>query len=355
MSKKTVNHKELCSVLKVLCLLAGLVALVPSGFVSASWALDVWDGSVAEGYEGGDGSSDGPYLIKTGGQLSRLAREVSAGTDYTGKHFRLVDDIDLAERNWTPVGYRENDPSLPFCAAFDGGGHRISRMRISGNIKDAGLFAYTKAGFSVKNLNLEEISIDISCSYYASSAAGGVVGYNDRGTVADCTSKGSIAAASSSYSFAGGLVGYNNNGTVTGCSFYGSVATSSSYYPSFFASAGGIAGGNSGRLSGCKSGGSVFATSSSFGSTARAGGVVGSNNGTVTDCSAAGGVRATFTGNKGSVYVGGVIGMSDYRDAVISENKFSAAGTGQKWGIGLDGRLSPTGPSNNGTVEGDID
>lgn len=44
--------------------------------VPAKAAMDVWDGTVATGFAGGNGDVNNPYLIATGAQLAFLAQQV---------------------------------------------------------------------------------------------------------------------------------------------------------------------------------------------------------------------------------------------------------------------------------------
>ena len=90
--------------------------------------------------------------------------------------------------------------------------------------------------------------------------------------------------------YVGGVVGYNNNGTLTGCSVSGNV--SGSYY------VGGVVGQNYGTVTGCYAACNVSGRN-------YVGGVAGYNNyGTLTACYASSTV--TGTGN----FVGGVVGYN---------------------------------------------
>ena len=68
-------------------------------------ALDIttsaaWDGTVAAGFGGGDGSSaETACEIANGEQLARLAQDVNSGTDYEGKFFKLTAVSTSAARN----------------------------------------------------------------------------------------------------------------------------------------------------------------------------------------------------------------------------------------------------------------
>lgn len=87
---------------------------------------DVWDGTTAESIKYGDGSNDNPYLITSANELAYIATQVNNGTSYENKYFHLLIDIDLDNKEWTPIG--DNDNS--FKGIFDGNGHVISNATI---------------------------------------------------------------------------------------------------------------------------------------------------------------------------------------------------------------------------------
>ena len=63
--------------------------------------LEVWDGSIAESFDGGDGSAENPYQIANGAQLAKLASDTNSGIDFSDKHFMLTSDIMLNDiRMW---------------------------------------------------------------------------------------------------------------------------------------------------------------------------------------------------------------------------------------------------------------
>ena len=66
-----------------------------------------WDGSVADAYEGGDGTEGNPYQIATPQQLALLAQQTNTGTGGDA-HYILVNDICLNVENdsidWPVIG-----------------------------------------------------------------------------------------------------------------------------------------------------------------------------------------------------------------------------------------------------------
>ena len=143
------------------------------------------------------------------------------------KEVILNTDLDFANEEFTPIE--------SFGGKFNGKGHRLSGVSITGNVSETGVFGtiqntgtvsglkvqgvispngnQTKLG-GIAGLNYGKIQ---NCSFdgqiSADSEIGGIVGRNGRyGTVSGCSSTGAITGTSAS----GGIVGYNE-GTVLSC------------------------------------------------------------------------------------------------------------------------------------------
>ena len=55
-----------------------------------------WTNYAASSFEGGEGTAESPYLIKTAEQLAKLAKDVNEGVStYENTYFKMVADIDL--------------------------------------------------------------------------------------------------------------------------------------------------------------------------------------------------------------------------------------------------------------------
>lgn len=66
----------------------------------------MWKDLAAESFDGGDGTAESPYLIKTAEQLAKVAKDVYDGdTDYADTYFKITADIDLDGHDWYPIGY----------------------------------------------------------------------------------------------------------------------------------------------------------------------------------------------------------------------------------------------------------
>jgi len=146
---------------------------------------------------------DGYYVINDVDDFKKL---LAFGQDSSLK-FRLTNDLDLgSDRNFY----------IPYLAGeFDGHGNKISNLNLDfDSVSNVGLFGYL-AGGMVNELGVENVDIT------GFEAVGGLVGWNEEGTVSDSYSTGSVTGETQ----VGGLVG-GNNGTVTNSYATGIVAGS---------------------------------------------------------------------------------------------------------------------------------
>ena len=141
------------------------------------------------------------YMVYNADGLKAFADAVNGSK--TGLNCTLTSNIALTGE-WTPIG---NSYSNAYAGTFDGDGHTISGLQVSGG-DCVGLFGYVNGG-TVKNLNLVVTSVS------GSSNVGSVVGRNYDGTIQGCmVTGGSIKA--NGRAVVGGVVG-NNSGTITNC------------------------------------------------------------------------------------------------------------------------------------------
>jgi hypothetical protein len=115
-----------------------------------------WDEFRADGFDGGTGSAEDPYVIRTEAQLAYLAWTVNNDeADYAGNYFTLESDLDFDDHEWTAIGTDDHR----FKGTFDGDHHVISRLRIdkSGTYYQ-GLFGVLD-GAEISNLGLEDVVI----------------------------------------------------------------------------------------------------------------------------------------------------------------------------------------------------
>ena len=236
----------------------------------------------------GSGTKDDPYLIYTPEELNLIGLELC---DWD-KHFKLMADIDLsgfdgkdgrakfniiAPDEDSKVGYQ----GTPFTGVFDGDGHTISHLTLTGE-SYVGLFGQLAFGASVVNLGVLDIDITGSGKY-----VGGLVAYN-RGNLTCCNSTGLVNGGR----IVGGLVGYGGgplNQCYSACTVIGSN------------SVGGLVGIGHHYVTNCFSTGSVSGDSS-------VGGLVGVNYLKVSRC-------YSNCSVKGTNHVGGLVGYNGENSA----------------------------------------
>ena len=236
---------------------------------------------------------DGSYTVTTDDGLRNVAKLVNE-EGKTDINITLDTDLTLTGE-WTPIGTE----SQPYTGTFDGGGHTISGLTVTGSDQWAGLFGYIDKDGTVKNVVLENVQITSDNQY---AYVGGVAGYSE-GNIENCSVSGSVSGNSNSNGTSncvGGVVGQQYGGTITECSSSAIVDGRNEV--------GGVAGKtNSATLTACYATGDVTAERTPTNNT-YAGGVVGSNfSSTLIACYATGSVTGTGTGT-GSIYVGGVTG-----------------------------------------------
>ena len=298
----------------------------------------IWDG---------DGSNSDPYQISNAEKLTALQKQVNEnGFSYTGKWFRLTNNIDLNDELWMPIGV---DALHSFGGSLDGGGKAISGLKVETNGACAGLFGSVRGAYGVpvtmRDLTLKNGSVKFTSS--GTSCSGGLVaivegetalelrnvvaenltvsgggdgsgGLLGRGRVAmtNCHNRGGSVTGR----YAGGLAGngYTNllNHVFTGCTNSAKVVGERT--------AGGMTGNetySNGSYTSCANSGSISATQG-YASGIAAGGSYErcSNSGAVTGKQAAGitcnGNKATFCSNTGAIkgtdYAAGILTNGGY-------------------------------------------
>ena len=273
----------------VIVLLA--VALV---FTAPAGAADAWDGTSEDGSWYSNPSASDEFTIQNGSQLYNLSKLVNAGTDFTGKTVKLDDDINLNDKEWTPIG-NTNSGGKYFNGTFNGSGHTITGLKITNaNGEYHGLFGYVTSGGTIQNLHVSGM-IDFDDTSSSSHYAGGIAGHTS-GTIENCSASVSIdVEGSGPIIYAGGIVGHLGSGIIKNCYSYISgdplVAQSSNSVTSIYAGGiagridGGIGGGiGGGTVQNCYTTGKVYAEHYASGSS-YAGGITGSvTDGTIQNC-----------------------------------------------------------------------
>lgn len=181
------------------------------------------------------GSADVVYL-RTAEDLAELSKNCTLDSWSQGKTVYLEADIDLTGTDFAPI------PT--FGGTFEGQGHTISGLSLTGSGNVRGLFRYIQPSGVVRDLSVEGW-IDPTDR---KNTLGGIAGSN-QGLLSNCSFHGTVRGAD----YIGGLVGTNEStGQIINCTFSGAV-TGEHYV-------GGIAGQNGGSIIRCANSGSINTT-----------------------------------------------------------------------------------------------
>ena len=149
----------------------------------------------------------------------------------SGRHFRLVSDIDLQGRDFAPIQI--------FLGVFDGNGHSISGLNIARDGSSLGLFRRVGENAFITGLSVSGKVRPSGTALYI----GGIAGEN-AGTIADCSFSGTVEGVR----YVGGIAG-SNTGIISACSFSGTLSGERE--------SGGIAGTSSGNIYSCTNQGDI--------------------------------------------------------------------------------------------------
>ena len=156
-----------------------------------------WDGSVAEGFSGGNGTEAEPYLISNPKELAFLSQYTNSGGQTDGMYFSLCDNIVLGEyqnsNGFIPIGTEEH----PFCGNFDGKGYVVSGLYVS--VSDfGGLFGYTSDA-DISNVIIKKATVEADI---AGILVGKAVSYTGS-VIKNCSVDGSVKGVT----YSGSVVG----------------------------------------------------------------------------------------------------------------------------------------------------
>lgn len=266
--------------------------------------------------------NNGVYDISNGGQLFWFAALVNgdkSNADFEaqqkGANAILLNDIDLEEREWTPIGNYEN-------GTFDGNNYTISNLKISKNssgkaISSQGFFGSVTGG-TIKNFTIlgEVKTTDYNVGGIAGSTSkdtilsniianvdvagkekvGGIVGSNS-GIITNCYNNGNVTGV---VELTGGIAGFND-GLIIKCNNTGDVSSSYDFI-------GGIAGYNSGNIKLCSNSGNIKSPGSYIG------GIAGENltkymDALISNCYNTGDITSSYDEDG---YLGGIVGYNSY-------------------------------------------
>lgn len=246
--------------------------------------------------------SSGQYVICTKEDLDLLrdmtngtwtpagASSAAPATSFSGCTLTMFSDIDLENEEWSGIGTYL--PSVAFKGTFDGNGHTIKGLNITGTT--SGLFGYTDAGATIKNLTAAGTSKGSGIVYYAKQTtinnctsniylditditnySGGIAGRPIKCSITDCTNNGSVTINTSvPSSYCGGIIGDCDQTSVTGCYNYGTITINKTGSNFLIGGIAGVMEGSGCTVTECENHGAINATNG-ISSTTSLGGITG--------------------------------------------------------------------------------
>lgn len=215
--------------LALLALAALVWIAVPVSARAEGETVDTWDGiTIADGFAVGTGTENNPYQINTAAELAYFAKSVNGGRRYDREYIILKNNINLNDKEWTPIGTDSN----PFRGNFDGRNHTVTGMRISNSSANyVGLFGECtrhNINSAIKNITVENSVIT------GNVHVGAIIGYAGEINIENCQSVGNTVNGNKkvggisgsvvgSVSSAAKIVQCYNSSTVTGDYFVGGI------------------------------------------------------------------------------------------------------------------------------------
>lgn len=149
-------------------------------------------------------------IITTTDELNAIATAVNSGKNYSGTTIKLANDLDYTDKTYTPIG-SVSAYGNPFKGVFDGQGHTISGVSLSGGNRKA-LFNHVRGTGTIKNLTLSNSTISST-----DAVCGGIVAYLDEGgSVENCHVTSTVTVGPGKIA-QGGIVGKCTSGNITAC------------------------------------------------------------------------------------------------------------------------------------------
>jgi hypothetical protein len=138
---------------------------------------------------------------------------ITANANFTGKTIHLMANLDLENREIKPVGFGASF----FGGTFDGNGHVIKNVKIvDSSDRDIGLFG--RIDGTVKNLGVENISLNSEGDAAKNYNVGGLAGYVRLGTVSDCFVRNVDATdLENNVTYLAGFIGYSRGAQINSC------------------------------------------------------------------------------------------------------------------------------------------
>ena len=203
------KFRKICLVL-LLLVTAALCGFAPQAY-AANW-IDYADTGWYDSADEWDGIGYRTYEISTAEELAGLAKLVNEGTEnFESQIIRLTADIDLAGKDWTPIGKADTSSAVAnwgqpatgisgsnnsgnyFNGMFFGDGHKITGLKIDLDESRVGLFSVLGVGRNGVGEFLVAVSdLTVEGEVAGASYCGLIAGDGGGATIANCKVKGTV-------------------------------------------------------------------------------------------------------------------------------------------------------------------
>lgn len=157
--------------------------------------IETWDGTIAEVSE----AVEGVITIETAEELAGLAKNVNEGNTYKGYTIKLSVDMDLNNKEWTPIGYgfsnyvEQVQKGAVFEGVFDGNNKIIRNLKITTFHKGGQGNDQASAGVGFIGHNrgeIKDLTIDMA-NVEGNHYVGVISGFNLNAIITNCHVKNS--------------------------------------------------------------------------------------------------------------------------------------------------------------------
>ena len=204
------KFRKVCLVLLLLAT-AALCGFAPQAY-AANW-IDYADTGWYDSADEWDGIGYRTYEISTAEELAGLAKLVNEGTEnFESQIIRLTADIDLAGKDWTPIGKADTSSAVAtwgqpatgisgsnnsgnyFNGMFFGDGHKITGLKIDLNESRVGLFSVlgVDGDRGVGEFLVAVSDLTVEGEVAGASYCGLIAGDSGGATIANCKVKGTV-------------------------------------------------------------------------------------------------------------------------------------------------------------------
>ena len=241
-----------------------LIAAMMLTMIVVGTSAAAWDGTTASASLKGEGTEASPYLVESAADLAFLAQSVNAGTSYEGKYITQTADIDLGNKEWTPIG---TGSANPFSGVYDGKNFKIEGFKITAGTNGViGFFGYVEskgvdAGIANVNLSgaitldnptsdagvgglvaqVQKSGVSYANRFYVINCVsdvdvtitncvkqprvGGFAGYGFYAIFENCVNNGDVTITTTATTRVAGFVGQTNSSKYVGCVNNGNVTS----------------------------------------------------------------------------------------------------------------------------------